>query len=245
MPNFPWLQAVVLVVSLVWHQFAHAGWPHFDFPPRTDVFMVGEEMSFNNQSMRIQGFSSESASISEMLLWFRKTAGHFSQSRLEDKVILGQMRKNYYITIQMQPERNGVSGWLAMTDLKASKNSASAFATATGPDFWLPDSNLVSEVSSTEAGREISQVVVLNGYSVNLNKERLVASLARQGYSLERIFDLDDIANADVEYERTANTFYFKGLGKEAMAIMAPAANGKTSIVLQTTVFNRLPEHAK
>lgn len=219
-----------------------ASWPSVALPSGAKPFQIGEQLSVGGYPMRLQGFVTNTAPL-ETADWFRRSLGQpLVEDVVQDKLVLGQARGGYYVSVMLEAlpnGRSGTRGTVTVSDLKTAYDRRDATRAVNERLLArLPyGTRLVTQMTSTERGKATAYVLAENGQSLQLNRDYLVDKLQAEGYVLEREARPDPRqAPALPETLAAGRTLFFKGKNKEAMAVIRPAIKeGYTSIVIQTT----------
>jgi len=222
---------------------AASAWPTVKLPDGAASFPVGEQMVVNGLPMRITGFVLRKPPL-ETAAWFRQNMGQpLVEDLVGNKLVLGRAEGDFYMTVQLEtagPDRNATRGTVAVTNVRAASERRDETAALSARMLGrLPGgSRLLNQTSSTDGGKLASYMVAENGHSEELNRRQLVDNLRAEGLTLEREAKLDPKTAPSMPLEMMrGRTLYFKGNGKEATAVIRPAGEGKTSIVLNTVTI--------
>ncbi|MDE2442293.1 MAG: hypothetical protein KGP14_14840, partial [Betaproteobacteria bacterium] len=113
-----------------------------------------------------------------------------------------------------------------LTDVRAARQAMNENRAEQGE--WLqrlPDgTQILSHMTSQDRGQRSLHLAFRNDESPQRNQSSLAATLQRDGLALER----------ENKLQGAARVVYFRGPGKEGMATISPAADGKTVVVLNT-----------
>jgi len=229
-----------LVIALVGAS-ARAGsvWPGVDLPKDVSAYDIGQQVTVNGLPMRMRGFVSR-GKPAQVAAWFHQSLGkHLVENTLANKLILGRPQGEYYISIQLEPIGTGTRGLVAVSHLKAGyDNRADTQATTERLLSRLPSgSRLVSQMASSDGGKQSNYVVIANTYSEDVNRDRVVSMMHDDGLALEREALVDDSAGRPLPAAANGKTLFFKGAGKEAMAVICRGENGDVTVVLNTITF--------
>ena len=219
-----------------------ASWPSVALPSGAKPFQIGEQLSVGGFPMRLQGFVTNTPPL-ETAAWFRRNLGKpLVEDVVQGKLVLGQARGGYYVSVMLEALPNGragTRGTVTVSDLKTAYDRRDATRAVNERLLArLPyGTRLVNQMTSTERGKATAYVMAENGQSLQLNRDYLVDKLQAEGYVLEREARPDTRqAPALPETLAAGRTLFFKGKNKEAMAVIRPAIKeGYTSIVIQTT----------
>lgn len=237
------LQALSLGVAL---SLATAGaawgasaWPQVKLPPGAVSYPVGEQMSVNGVPMRMQGFVTRMP-MEQLVPWFRNSLGKpLVENNVGNMLVLGRAEGDYFITVQLQKinGREGTRATVAVADVRGAyeRRDENRAATERLLARLPPGSKILQQNSSMDGGRQASYVLAENGQSEIVNRDRLVARLREEGYTLEREGQGDRKVVPNLPEElMQGRTLFFKGRGKEAMAVIRTAGEGRTTIVINT-----------
>ncbi len=222
---------------------ARNDWPKVALPDDAKVFPIGEQVAVNGMPMRMQGFVSK-ASPAESAAWFRRSLGKpLVENTVGKKLVLGRAQGPYYISVQLEalgPSHPGTRALVAVSDLTAAYERRDDTKAASERLLArLPaGTHLVSKMSSGDGGKSASYVVLTNSFELALNRERLIGMLREDGYALEREALADTPPGQPSQVGLDAGkTLFFKGAGKEAIAVISRDLSGKTTLVLNTVTF--------
>lgn len=225
--------------------WGEASWPAVALPPGASSYALGEEIAVDGLPMRIQGWSSVD-SQSRLADWFRRRLGRpLMENTVGRKLVLGRMSGEFYISVQLEPAAQGTRGILAVSHLKAGYQRRGETQAALRLLLSrLPSgTRVLSQMVSGDGGKLARYAVLANQYHEDINRERLLDMMREDGMALER-----EAAAAAVPGQllpagaQDGRTLWFKGAGKEAMAVICRGREGGTTIVLNTVTYM---EHVK
>lgn len=204
---------------------AGAPWPAVPLPEDATRYDIGQQMTVNGMPLRMQGFLSPSTPEA-VAAWLRHQGKPLVQDRIGAKLVLGRVEGEFYVTVQLEGAGSGTRGLVAVSHLKAGYEHYPAAREAAERLLQrLPaGSRLVSQMSSSDAGRLARYVVLANDQPVALNRDRLVALMREDGLQLQR--EARPAAGAD------GTTLLFQAAGREANAIVSRGRDGVTTLVL-------------
>jgi hypothetical protein len=210
---------------------AQSDWPAVALPKDVRLIHMGSQLTVNGLPMRIQGFLSQQAPA-QVAEWLRKSLGQpLVENRLADKLVLGRLDGDHYISIQLEPSGKGTRGAVAVTNMRLAGDKREATLADNGR--WLDrlpaGSRLLSQMKSEDRGKISNHLVFVNGTDESTNTARLKSLLADEGLSFERETSADKGAAGSRAIE--GRTLYFRGPNKEAIAVIA-RSNGETAVVL-------------
>ncbi|MDO9597441.1 MAG: hypothetical protein Q7J47_06955 [Azoarcus sp.] len=237
MPKTIWPLLGLIILLLRFAPDASAGEPTVELPRSAQPFSVGENIVLNGLPMRMRGFRS-SESVDVLVTWFTQGLGSpVVENRLGNTIVLGKAVGEYYVTVQLEPDRNGVRGLTAVSNLVAADEMRSVRNERSERlRLGLPHgSRVISDMVSEDRGKQSWHVVVENTQSEQINTGRILALMTQEGFALEHessaVSALDGTATPALG---DARTLYFKGKGKEAMATVARDEFSRTVIVINT-----------
>jgi hypothetical protein len=215
-------------------------WPVVPLPPGTQAHEVGQQLVVNGSSMRVQAFMSERGT-DELVAWFKQQlGGAVVTNKLGNKTILGRAEGEFFETIQIESDARGTHGVVAVSHLRGTREaqgqSQERFQRLLAR---MPaDTKVVTEMASTDVGKNANYLVVSNHHSEAINRERITRLMAEDGYTLERITDAADQRPASPRRARPQNepprALLFRAPGKEAIATISQDSTGRTTVVLNT-----------
>jgi hypothetical protein len=213
-------------------------WPDVTLPKNVNTYNIGEQMSVNGMPMRMQGFLAKD-NVSELAQWFRQSMGKpLMENRLDRKLILGRAEGEYYVSVQLEATPQGTRGLIAVTQLQAAFDHRAETAAASERLLMrMPaGSHLQSRMTSNDAGKVATFVVMDNDYSEELNRDRLVGMMQQDGLVLEReTSPVSSVTRPLPAAMANSKILFFKGQGKEAIAVIKRNDLGRSTIVLNTT----------
>lgn len=231
-------RALMLGVALLLSNacaLAESPWPTIALPKEVQAFDIGERITVNGMPMHMQGFLSK-APPEQIAAWFRRILGSpLVESRLSKSLILGRPQGEHYLTIQLDPSGMGTRGMIAVAQLRAAFDHHAD--TRAANERWLgrlpSGSRLIRQIASEDAGKVANHIVIINGHSVELNRDRLQSLMHEDGMVLEREAGADDpVASRLPGRTVDGTTLFFKGPAKEAVAVVFRNSPGQTAIVL-------------
>lgn len=171
--------ACMALSALMWASASFAGWPDIPAPPGSRIESIGENVRLNGVPMRMQRVLSM-GKAGEIVQFYRKALGpRLAEETLPDGRLLSQGRGDYFLTVRVK--RLGPS----LTETLVSVSDARAAQNAAGRPlgFQLPsNSELLSDMESTDNGKMSRQLVFLNGHSVQSNVDSITKILGSRGY---------------------------------------------------------------
>lgn len=221
---------------------AKVPWPEVALPPDAVSYDIGEQINMDGIPLRMRGFDT-SASPEQTAAWFRQ---HMARPVVENKVgaalVLGREQNGYYVTVQLSPAAagGGTRGVTSVADATTGMAQRDSYRAANERLLAsLPSgTELVSAMTSIDERRNARFVMLINRYSEEVNRERVRDLLRQEGMELEREARAAD-AGADVLATLPPGTtsgiaLFFKGKGREAIAVISRLPDSRASIVLNT-----------
>ncbi|EUJ09327.1 hypothetical protein Meth11DRAFT_0119 [Methylophilaceae bacterium 11] len=198
-----------------------ADWPSLPYPNHAKVEAIGEQVRLNGVPMRMHRILSEQSAES-MLVFYKKALGtRHAQAEFYGTHILSQERGDYFITVRISK----LSPSLTETLLSISDGRASQRIDSMPLGFSLPaDSELLSDMESTDAGKSSRQLIFNNGHSMQTNANFITKVLQDKGYALQ--------PKLTVKHTNSLSLM-FEGNKREARLVVTQG-EGETSAVLTT-----------
>jgi len=228
--RFVWLALLLCAMAITVSANAETIWPTVALPADVQPFDVGEQVSVNGIPVRMQGFFSH-RSPDDLAQWFHQKMGEpLMDSSIGNKRILGRMQGDAYITVQLEQAGRGSRGVVAVTQtMLAQKNQKK---TQELNQRWLsrmpPGSQLQSQVLSLDGKRYSTYMSFNNTYSIGVNRDAVLKALENEDYQPDDMPSQKDAQSS----KQLAQSLYFRGKNKQAMALIKPAKEGGTIIVL-------------
>jgi len=235
--RFCHLLSCVLLVNAIPRANATGDWPRISLPRESTVYPVDDTLVANGVPMQITAFISP-LPPEKLLTWFRKAFdSHRVENRIGQKIVIGQARGGYYLTVEVEPTRNGSRGVASVSDLKTANEQREQ--TRNARDRWLrrlpPGSHIVTETASDNPRRHSELRIYANNQGTSINRDALRDILERDGLVLERESRADHApAHATATPSTNALTLYFKGAQGEAIATISRDDRQRTVVVLNT-----------
>jgi hypothetical protein len=221
---------------------AGRAWPEVALPPDAASYEIGEQINMDGVPTRMRGFDT-TASPEQTAAWFRQ---HLARPVVENKVgaalVLGRELNGYYVTVQLSPaeEGSGTRGVTAVADVVT--GLAQAATTRAANERLLANlptgTELVSTMTSVDERRNARFIMLTNRYSEEVNRERVRELMRQDGMELEREARAAD-AGADVlatlpPAAAGGMALFFRGQGREAIAVISRLPDSRASIVMNT-----------
>ena len=108
----------LMLMALANTVLAQTAWPTIALPSEASAFDIGKQVNVNGLPMRMRGFVS-ALKPAQLTAWFRQHMGKpLVENRLADKLILGRVQDEYYLTVQLEPVGSARLGVATLTHLK-------------------------------------------------------------------------------------------------------------------------------
>lgn len=217
------------------YAFAQKEWPAIEFPKDSSTYIVGEKVVVNGLPLKMTGFVSPTK-LPQIAEWFRQKLGQpLVENTVANKLILGRAQGETYLTIQLETIGTGTRGLVAISNQKIAFNrhADSVAVRARWIGRLLPDSKLISQMNSDDNGQVATYTFFSNTYSEDVNAARITKIMLEDGLALEHEARVDrNSENKSVVKIIHGQTLFYKGGGKEAIAVISKAQDGKTLVVL-------------
>lgn len=201
---------------------AWADWPDIPYPWGTKTESIGEKVRLNGVPMRMHQVTFNQ-SAKETVRFYRERLGpKLAEEKLPGgERILAQGKGDYFITLRIRPASGNTSmALVSVSDMRAAKEAAGRPL-----GFILPvDSRVLSDMESTDAGKQSRHLVFQNRLGIDTNRASLARELQVRGYRPDA-----------TPSRRTpdAEVLYFQGDKREAQLTLVHR-DGLTQAVLTT-----------
>lgn len=212
-------------------------WPEIKLPPDVQAYAISPRMTLDGVITELRGFDS-AQSPQEVAAWLR---AHLPAPLLEDqlgqKLVLGHPEGPFYTTITLEAAGEGTHAVVSVADLGSmAKAQGTGVAPAERLLAGFPfGTKVLGSMTSIENARSATYTSLVNSYSEDVNRERLLTLLQADGLHLENEVTPDAAGLEQLPPGMTAGTaLFFKGAGKEATAVIARGADNQVTVVLNT-----------
>ncbi len=158
-------------------------WPSLKYPDAARVQTVAEEMVLNGVPARVTRFEFR-GDEAEVIEFYRQ---QFGARRVENKVagmvVIASQQDNYFHTIQLKTLQPGKVQGTVMTNRVQGGASRSAVALDT-EKLLPPDSAVLSQMQSNDAGKHSMLLVAANKASAQANRDHVLLALQGRGFRL-------------------------------------------------------------
>lgn len=206
---------------------AAPAWPTVALPDDARRYDIGEQINANGTPLRMQGFVSARAPA-DLARWFRARLGQpLMENTVAGKLVLGHPQDEFYLTVQLEALAHGTRGLVAVSHLRAGYERFPAMREASLRLLArLPaGSRVISQTTSTEAGKLSRHLVLANGHGVDVNRSHVIGMMREDGLALQREAGPGAAAG---------RTLFFAGAGRDAMAVLSPNPDGGSTLLLHT-----------
>jgi len=214
-----------------------AGWPELALPPGVEAYSISPRMTVDGTPTELQGFESAQPPLA-VAAWFRvHLPAPLLEDTLGDKLVLGHPAGMYYITIVLEAAGEGTRAVVSVADMQGAQVQRAQGDKALERVLagFPAGTRAVRSITSAERARSAVFLTLVNSYSEEVNRDRLVQLLRDDGLQLEREVQPDAASLAQLPDGAPAGTaLFFKGAGKEATAVIARGADSQVTIVLNT-----------
>lgn len=233
--------AIALVLLTANSGAAALAWPSVAMPKDAVAYAIGDQMTAHGIPLRVQGFfvkTTQGATAN----WFRQRLGKpLVENKLGRALVLGRPQGEHYITIRLSPEPDGTSGVVTVAHLQAAYYSRATRKAATKRllSRLPPGSELVTELVSTDGGKQSRYYVVSNTYHEDVNRDRILDLMREDGLAVRYQAAAPEGTLRRGETQLSNGTvFFFSGDRKEAIAVIGRNTTGRT--VVQVNVISHM-----
>ena len=186
------IAATVCVASLLWTLNAEAeAWPTLNFPDNAKVQTVADDMVLNGTRARVMRFEFR-GDEADVVAFYRQ---QFGARRVENNVagmlVVATQQADFFHTVQLKTLQPGTVQGTVMTRrilAGAAGNGAVAGArSAVAMDterLLPPDSSVLSQMQSVDAGKQSMLLVAANKASAQANRDYVLLALQSRGFRL-------------------------------------------------------------
>lgn len=227
--------ALVLMACLSTAHGEATGWPAFQVPPDASTFDVGAEVTLNGLPTRMIGFFS-AVPPDKLTDWYRKdTHGEWVQDAVGQTRILGRAEEHYYLTVQLTPVPGGTRGVVSVASFQSARSKQQrAQDTAR---WWLnrlpADTKVVSQIESEDGGQSSLYMLMVNRNALQTNIDYVKQAMSDDGLQPFKAKEREQAAkDSGPDGASKSAVLYFKGPGKDAVAVVTRAGDGWTGVVI-------------
>jgi hypothetical protein len=213
----------LILITMLWMSPCWAGWPDVPSPRNSKIEQIGEQVRLNGIPMRMQRVLSTNKPA-EMIRFYRSVLGpKHAEQKLPDGLLLAQGQGDYFVTIRIKVLGSALTETLiAVSDARGAQNAADRPL-----GFSIPaETQVLSDMESTDAGKASRQLVLLNNHSVDTNVDFITRSLQAQGYKPQP---------DGAQHLESGRILMFGGANREARLIVM-RKDGASNVVLTTVL---------
>lgn len=221
---------------------AQSVWPQIVIPEGINLTDQGGPVNANGTPLQMRGFTSL-ATPARVAALFRQSLGQpLVDNTIGARRILGRSLGMHYATVHFEPDGTGTRGVIAVTELSAAINSATASRDADQRLLFrlAAGFHILSRTTSDDARRRIEHVVLTNTHSLGLSTESIKSMLRIDGFILERETRSPihpGVGRATAPQE--ASMLFFKKADSEAVVVISRDDQGRTAVVLNTITSSK------
>ncbi|MDP1862967.1 MAG: hypothetical protein ACOH1Q_12540 [Thiobacillus sp.] len=214
----------LFLTAMLWTLPGWAGWPEVPSPRNARVEQIGEQVRLNGIPMRMQRVLSTDKP-SNIIKFYRSALGpKHAEEKLPDGILLAQGQGDYFVTIRIKVLGPSLTETLiSVSDARGAKD-----ASQRSLGFPVPaDTQVLSDMESTDAGKISRQLVLMNNHSVDSNVEFISKTLQARGYKLQ---------SAEAKKQEAGRVLMFGGENREAQLVVV-RKDGTSNVVLTTVLM--------
>jgi len=221
---------------------AQSVWPQIVIPEGINLTDQGGPVNANGTPLQMRGFTSL-ATPARVAALFRQSLGQpLVDNTIGARRILGRSLGMHYATVHFEPDGTGTRGVIAVTELSAAINSATASRDADQRllSRLAAGFHILSRTTSDDARRRIEHVVLTNTHSLGLSTKSIKSMLRIDGFTLERETSSPiqpGVGRATAS--REASMLFFKKADSEAVVVISRDDQGRTAVVLNTITSSK------
>lgn len=198
-----------------------ADWPSVPSPRHSKVQQIGEQVRLNGVPMRMQRVLS-TGRPTDIIAFYRAALGpKHAEEKLPGGLLLAQGQGDYFVTIRIK-----VLG-PSFTETLISVGNARGAQNAAGRPLGFPipmETQVLSDMESTDAGKMSRQLVLTNSHSIDYNVDFAIKTLLARGFKAQ--------PNETREL-KAGRVLMFGGSNREAQLVVI-RKDGTSNVVLTT-----------
>jgi hypothetical protein len=219
----------LVLTSLLCLLNAHAyafSWPEVQYPERARVETIAESMRMNGIPVRLYRFE-VNRPVGEVRDFYRSAFGSKRvEPAMEGFTVIAAAQTDAFSTVRLRAlgeQRTEGFVMQSRTDTQELKTTRN--------DFPMPsDSQLISQVESTDSGNTSNLMLLQNTHSTKTNVDFFVRTLMDRGLNVSRQAESSS-------GKLTAQTVWFNGKDKEALLVVQQSSQGS---VVKLNVLTQL-----
>ncbi len=216
-------------------QAASDTWPMLPAPPAVEQFQVGNQMVLHGMPVRITGYIAQ-GNVQTLRDWYRgHVQGPLVENQVGRKLVLGQRQGAYFLTVELEAMVGTTSADYTKV-LVATMQTGQSVHENRLPALlrdWSsrlpPQTQLVSELSDRDPGKDALHLTAMNRYGVDYNEAHVTRELERQGLRLQARHEASN---------GTERSLLFSGKSQEAALVLMRLEDGRSSIVLNLISYS-------
>lgn len=208
--------AAVLCASTGW-----AGWPELPLPPGSRAESIGEQIRLNGVPVRMLRVLSDDKPKAVIQFYREALGARRAEEKLPDGLLFAQGRGDYFLTVRVKALGPSFTETLvSVSDARGAKNAANRPL-----GFSLPaDTQVLSDMESTDAGKVSRQLVFMNPHSIDANIVSITKVLQERGYKPQ---------SGDTQNLKSGRVLMFGGANRDARLVVI-RRDGISNVVLTT-----------
>ena len=198
-----------------------ADWPSVPSPRHSKVQQIGEQGRLNGVPMRMQRVLS-TRKPTDIIEFYRDVLGpKHVEEKLPGGLLLAQGQGDYFVTIRIK-----VLGPSFTETLISVSDARGAQTAASRPlGFPLPmETQVLSDMESTDAGKMSRQLVLTNSHSIDYNVDFAIKTLLARGFKAQP---------SETRELKAGRVLMFGGENREARLVVV-RKDGTSNVVLTT-----------
>lgn len=157
-----------------------------------------------------------------VIQFYREALGtRRAEETLPDGILLAQGRGDYFVTVRVKVLAPSFTETLvSVTDARGAQNAANRPL-----GFPMPtETQVLSDMESTDAGKVSRQLVLMNNHSIDANVASITKALQERGYEPQ---------SGDTQNLESGRVLMFGGVNREARLVVV-RKDGASNVVLTT-----------
>jgi hypothetical protein len=206
---------------------AHADeWPALAVPPGARTESVASDLLLNGRRCKVIRFEVSSTEQGVLAFYRAQFGGRVVQNAAKNGSIIATRQGDYFHTVQLRVvEPNRIQATLISTLLSS---SASSSAAAIDTERLMPvQTTVISTLQAVDAGTRSVMIIGVNKNSATVNRDHVVAALARQGFRIVRADAPDGVDSGSVSLQ-------FASLDEEATVTIADEGSYRAVVIHRT-----------
>ncbi len=193
---------------LLWSSMSWAEWPSLPFPADAKVESIGEQVRLNGVPMRMYRILDKQNTKSILSFYKQALGAQYAETTFNGAQILTQGRGDYFITVRVKPLSPQLTETLvSISDARAAKTDANRPMGVSLPS----ESVVLSDMESSDTGRNSRHLVFSNQYAIDTNADFLIKTLQSQGYNLQPMY---------TRVTENSKTMMFEGKKRDARVVI-------------------------